>query len=500
MRRLIAALLISGLFAATGCGGDDSGGALDSALSYLPKDTVYAVALDTDTEGDQYQALGELLDQFPFGDRIRDSLIQQLEEGTPGLRFDEDVQPVLGNPIVIGSGTGGSVPASTDNMIVAMQAKDEGALEDLVQKTSIKKVGEASGATLYADEDTSVAIEGDMVVLADDEAQLKQALERADGDDHFDEDTFNESLDGLPEEALARVYVDVETLLKSDPGSADALKVKWVAALRALGLTVTAHDDSVDVDFRLPTEGDLSDDDLPIAPGDDAPPVIKREGEIGFGIRDLAHIVKFAENAGQSIDPAGFGDYAQAKQTIDQQLGVSLDDDLVGQLTGNVSATLSLDGGFGVRGELKDPQAFERTLAKVADVLPSFAEGAGFGTVTLSKPGAGEDFYELRQPSGGTVVFGVVDDVLVVASDRGRADELATAEPAEVPDAEGSVALSVDAGQLVNVLIQQFGDAFGIPDLGVLGTGLITRPLGDLTGHASASTDELRGKLTLAID
>jgi hypothetical protein len=62
------------------------------------------------------------------------------------------------------------------------------------------------------------------------------------------------------------------------------------------------------------------------------------------------------------------------------------------------------------------------------------------------------------------------------------------------------VALSVDAGQLVNVLIQQFGDAFGIPDLGVLGTGLITRPLGDLTGHASASTDELRGKLTLAID
>jgi len=500
MRRLIAALLAAGLLAAAGCGGDDSGSALDSALSYLPKDTSFAVALDTDTEGDQYQAVGELLDKFPFGDRIRDTLLQQLEQSTPGLRFDEDVKPVLGNPFVAGSGTSGSAPGSTDNVIVAMQAKDEGALEDLVEKTRARKVGEASGATLYADGDTFVAIEGDMVVLADDEAQLKQALERADGDDHFDEDAFNEGLDGLPDEALARVYVDVEALLKADPSSADALKVKWVAALRRLGLTVTARDDAVDVDFRLPTEGDLTDADLPIAPGDEAPPVIKREGEIGFGIRDLAHIVKFAENAGQAIDPAGFGDYAQAKKTIDEQLGVSLDDDLVGQLTGNVSASVSFDGGFGVRGELKDPQAFERTLAKVADVLPSFAEGAGFGTVTLSKPGSGEDFYELTQPNGGTVVFGVVDDVLVVANNRARADELASAEPAEVPDAEGSVALSADAQSLVNTLIQQFGEAFGIPDLGVLGTGLLTRPLGDLTGYASASTDELRGKLTLAID
>jgi uncharacterized protein DUF3352 len=500
MRRLLSTLVVLGAVLIAGCGGDDSGSALDSALAYLPKDASIAVALDTDTDGDQYQAVGELLDKFPFGDRIRDSLLQQLEQGTPGLRFDEDVQPVLGNPLVVGSGASGSAAGSTDNLILAMQAKDEGALEDLVDKTRARKVGEASGATLYADGDTFVAIEGDMVVLADDEAQLKQALERADGDDHFDEDAFNEGLDGLPDEALARVYVDVEALLKADPGSADALKVKWVAALRRLGLTVTAKDDAVDVDFRLPTEGDLSDDDLPIAPGDQAPPVIKREGEIGFGIRDLAHIVKFAEDAGQSIDPAGFGDYAQAKKTIDEQLGVSLDDDLVGQLTGNTSASLSLDGGFGVRGELKDPQAFERTLAKVADVLPSFAEGAGLGTVTLSKPGAGEDFYELTQPSGGTVVFGVVDDVLVVANDRGRADELASAEPAEVPDAEGSVALSADAQQLVNTLIQQFGDAFGIPDLGVFGTGLLTRPLGDLTGYVSASTDELRGKLTLAID
>ena len=165
-------------------------------------------------------------------------------------------------------------------------------------------------------------------------------------------------------------------------------------------MTVVAKSDSIDVDFRVRTEGDLTDADLPIAPGDEAPDVIKREGEVGLGIRDLAHIVKFAESAGQAVDPAGFGDYAKAKATIDKQLGVSLDDDLIGQLTGDVSASISIDGKFGVRAELKDPQAFKRTLAKVADVLPSFAEGAGFGKVRLSKPKGSEDFYGLAQPDG----------------------------------------------------------------------------------------------------
>jgi hypothetical protein len=153
-----------------------------------------------------------------------------------------------------------------------------------------------------------------------------------------------------------------------------------------------------------------------------------------------------------------------------------------------------------VRAELKDPRAFDRTLAKVADVLPSFAEGAGFGTVGLSKPSRGEDFYALAQPDGDAVVFGVVDDVLVVANDPNRAGQLAGAEPSAVPGAKGSVALSANAQEIVNALLGEFGPALGLGDLGGLGGALFTRPLGDLTGFMSASSDELRGKFTLAID
>jgi hypothetical protein len=501
MRRFLSAVLVLGVLAAAGCGGgDDSGSALDSALAYLPKDATFAAAIDTDTEGDQFKALDKLLGKFPFDDQLKQMLRGQIEQSSNGIRFDEDVKPVLGNPFVVGAANAETITGDANAFIAAFKAKDKGALDDLVDKTKPKKTGEASGATLYESGGSTFAVEDDVVVFANDAAQLKTALERADGDDHLDEDTFNEGLDGLPESALARVYVDVEALVKADPGTADARRVRWIAALRTLGLTASAQSDSIDIDFRLRTEEDLADEDLPIAPGGDAPPVIKREGEVGLGIRDLGHIVRFAENAAQAIDPAGFGDYAQAKKTIDKQLGVSLDDDLIGQLTGNLSATVSIGGDFGVRSELKDPRAFERTLAKVADVLPSFAEGAGFGKVGLSKPKGGGDFYALAQPDGDAVVFGVVDDVLVVANDPARASRLASEDPTAVKGASGSVVLSADAQQIVGTLLQQFGPAFGLPDLGGLGTGLLTSSLGDLTGHAEASTDELRGKLTLAIE
>jgi hypothetical protein len=492
MRRCLSVSLLLALLAAAGCGGGgDSGSPLGEALSVLPKDASVAVAFDTDPDGDQYKTVGKLLDKFPFSDQIKAELLRRFEDSA-GVSFDSDVKPVLGNPLVVGT-------SGSSGMVGAIKAKDKDKLDDLIKQMKLKKTGEASGASIYSDNDSVLAVKDDLLVFASGETQVRRALERMDGD-HLDEQTFEDGLDGLPDSGLARVYVDAEALLKSDPSTAGARRVRWIAALREVGATVSAKESSLDIDFRARTDGDLSDEDLPTAPGDEAPPVIKRPGQVGLGIRDLAHIVQFAENAGQAIDPAGFGDYEQAKKTIDRQLGVSLDNDLIGQLTGNVAATVALDGGFGVRSELKDPKKFEQTLAKVADVLPSFAEGAGFGKVRLTKPGPGQPFYTLRQQGGGAVTFGVAGDVLVVASNGKRAAALAKAQPADVPDANGSVTLSADAAQLALQLLRQYGDQLGLGDVGSLGAGLLTRPLTDLNGWVSSSTDELRGKLTLGVE
>jgi hypothetical protein len=93
-----------------------------------------------------------------------------------------------------------------------------------------------------------------------------------------------------------------------------------------------------------------------------------------------------------------------------------------------------------------------------------------------------------------------VDGKLVVADDAKRAGAVAASEPADVPGASGSVTVSADAEQLVARILTRYGSQLGIGDFGSLGIGMFSRPLGDLNGWMSASPDELRGKVTLAVE
>ena len=504
MRRLLPLLATSLAIALAGCGGDDeTQGPLDAALKYLPAESPFALAVDTDLEGDQYKAIDAITKRFPVEDASVEELLRKQLASGDDVDFDEDVKPLLGNPAVIGASDVTSFLQSeqTDDFVAALQVKDAEALDRLIEKSDATVEGEVGEAQKYASGGTTFAVDGDVVILAGSEELLDGALERAEGEDHLDAETFDAALEGLPASAAARVYADVQALLDSDPSTGEAKKVEWVAALRTLGMTASAREDEVELQFNLRTDPEgLTDADLPMASGDEAPPVIEREGEIGFGIRDPAQIVRFAEAAGQAIDPAGFGDYAQAKQTLDSRLGVSIDEDLIGQLEGNLSASVALDGDLGVRAELKDAAAFEKTLDKLADALPAFAEGAGAGEVALERPGGGNPFYALAQPDGDAVVFGVVDGVFVLANDPDRAGELATGEPTEVPGAKGAVAMSADAQELVNAIIDQYGEAFGLGAFGSIGAQLFTDPFEALGGSMSASTDGLRGRVSLGFE
>ena len=504
MGRLASALAIlvcASALAIAGCGGDEeSGSPLDTALSYLPKDAPFAVALDTNLSDGQYKSLNQIVGKFPFGDQLKEQIVKSIEED--GTDFEQDVRPLLGNPVVVGGTSPQSITDNADSneeFVAAIQVKDKDKLDALLKGQKAKESGERAGVTLYSSgQNDWFGVEDDVLLVASSKQQLEKAADQADADDHLTEDDFNKGLAGLPKSALVKVYADVQALLKSDPDTADAQRVKWVAALRTLGMTAVAKDDAIDVDFKLATEGDLTDADLPIAAGDDAPGVLRRPGEIGLGVRDAAQIVKFAESAGQAVDPGGYGDYTNAKNQIEQQLGVSIDDDVLGQLKGDTAMSFSLDGKYGVRAEVEDPAALKQTLAKVADVLPRFAEGAGMGDVAIAKPRKGSDFYALANPGGDTIVFGVVDEVFVLANDAERAGRLASEQPSEVPNAKGSVAMGADAEQVARAVIGQLGGQSGLG--GALGAGLFTAPLKDLSGSMSASPEGLSGNFELSLD
>ena len=491
-----AAILACAVLAA-GCNGDESsGGALESSLAYVPPNTPFAVAIDTDVEGDQYQALDDVLGRFPSGDAVAQMLQQQIEQGADGVSYEDDVRPLLGNPFVVSATDPAAFldDSEDDDFIAAIQVADTDALDGLIEKTEAREDGEVAGATVYEDDGTAFAVEDDMVVFGGTRELLESALERADGDEHLDEATFERSLEGLPDEALARVYVDLQSLIEQEPGGEAARQVEWVSALRTLGVTASAGDDAVEVEFNLRTDGEeLSDEDLPLAPGDEAAQVVRIPGEVGFGLRDPSQVIAFFETAFQTLDPQGFGEYETGKRAISQRFDIDVDEDLFGQLTGDLSVSAAVNGAFGARAEVEDPDAFADTVERVAQALPQL--GAGLGITDVSPRG---DLYEARMADGGRFVFGVLSDVFVAGSDPARARAMASRQPEDVSGAGGSLVMSADAEQVALQVLRQVAPELGLG--GIFGGGLFARPLDELNGSVSTSTSGMRGSFSLTLD
>jgi hypothetical protein len=431
---------------------------------------------------------------------VRQSLQQQLE-ARGRLSYSKDLKPILGNPFVVGGIDPRSVTDhKPDNQFVgALKAKDKGKLESIVKEQGAKQEGEKNGAKIYKSQTGSpFAIKDDVLVVAGSKAQLEAALQRRAGDNHLDQAAFDKGLEGLPKAALLRVYANVGGLLRSDPASKDARRIKWVDSLTTLGATTQAADDSLNVDFKLKTKPGLSAADLPVAAGDTAPGIVERPGEVGLALRNPSQLVKFAQSAGQAVNPAGFGQYSAAKSQINQRYKVNIDRDLIGQLEGDTASSVSVDGKFAARAEVKDPAVMKRTLARLAPALPQLAASGGSGRdMKLAKPKNGNGLYSLTMRGGRNAVFGVVGKVFVIANDAASAKGFAAASPTTVGDAKGAVLLKADAEQVANRVLARIGPRLGLG--GALGGRLFTGPLGDLNGSLSSTTSGLSGKLTLGL-
>ena len=489
------ALFAAAAIALTGCGGDSgSSSPLDEALGYLPEDAGFALVASTDL--DDYGDFQDLAENFPFADRLQEALKGQLEQGS--VDFDEQIRPLLGNEVVIGTPDNASfVQSETETpFVLAVETEDAGKLQDLAEEGG-EKTGESEGYDLYKSDsdDTFLAIKDEVLVLSDDEQTLDTALKQRSEDDRLTEDDVDAAFEDLPDDAPVKVYANVRALLAASPEAEDALKVEWVDHLETLGLGIDATGDALALDWSLKTDPEgLTDEDLPIASGSEAPQVLERDegsAEVVLGLRDPSQVIDFALATAKVVDPAGYAEFQTGKEAIGRKLGVDVDKDVLAQLTGNVAGVVSIDGDFGIRTELADADAFEGTLAKVMDGLPKLADG-----VTVSKPKQGDSFYGVATPDGDSFAVGVADGSLVVANTGDIASEVATRDLVDAEGQEGSFVTAADAEQLANAAIARFQGGVA----GQLGGSLFTGPLGDLVQSVTASTDGLSGHFELNID
>jgi len=470
--------------AASGCGGSSAKSPLDDALGYLPKATPVAVAVNTNLKDKQYSQLNNLLKRFPFYGLLKQRFLQGFSAGGTRTTFAQ-VKPLLGNDLVVGFPRAGSGGPSSNDTVVAWKTKDGGKAESLLKKDS-QKIGSEEGATLYQTRSgNTTALKGDVIVSAKSRPLVDAALKQRGKDDRLREDTFKSSLKGLPSDAIAKVYGNLQQLLSSSR-AAQAKKVPWVGALRTFGSTVTTAPDGLLVDFRAKTEGSLRATQLPIAAGTTAPQIVRRPNEVAVALRDPAQTLRFAEQALEAATPQG----ALAKATFNRALGVDIDRDLIGVLGSASAISVSLRGKVVARVDLKDASRFKKTLATIAKNLPK-AGSLARGTSLTPGPNG---LYQLKRRTGRPVFLGVSGKRLVIGDDARRAVKFGGESASSATGAHGALVSALDPRSIVTALLKQRGGAAG-----ALFGGAFVAPLKDLSGYAESETSGLTARFKLTV-
>ena len=473
-----ALALIALALALAGCGGGDEGSAsLADSLAYMPKDAPLVVAFQTDVEGEQYRNLDRMLSKFPFGGQVKAQIKQSFAR--QGADYAKDVKPVLGKEVVVAITDPASIVNDTaeDKYVLAWPADGE-KLENIFEKDKTsRKSGQIDGADVYESADGSVSLlKGDTAVAAGDRQALEAALKRPEGDDKLTEEEFTAPFQGLPEDAMVRVYADLEGLLRADPDTAEARQVRWVNGVRKLGVTASAQRDGIAVDARVTTEG-LRPEDVPLATGDQAPP-IARFGDYAVGLRDAGHATDWVFEVAARGDKE---DPVKLKRQLGRRLGgIDVDRDLLAQFSGASTVTGRLDGTVTVRSDVKDPDAMRTTLAKMR-------KSRGSGNLRISDAGG---LLKATDEEGDEVYFGMVGDAFVASdSSPARAKQLASVEPRPLPGARGATVFVADGETIAKQIVRE--------SQGGGSAGMFAGPLGDLTAWVSASPEAMRlsGKL-----
>ena len=286
VRRVAAMFCVLALATAVAAGCGEDGGSSDGAgsaassgglLDYAPKDTIFYATVDLDFDGDAWGKAKEHAQQFEGYEKQRDEMLKELSGGSDEkLTYEQDFKPWLGESAVVaismpeGDGKSktaeaGGDEAGTDtepNVVIVAQVKDKAKAEDFLKAREGKK-GKTSGDFTYW-EDTKVsedeaatddagliALSDEVLIGAETEAEIKDAIDAKDGDNVLDNEGTEDVAGEIEGEALVAGVVvggSVRAALKeASKEDAEAFKqlmdIDQVKAFEGMAFGVTAEDD-----------------------------------------------------------------------------------------------------------------------------------------------------------------------------------------------------------------------------------------------------------------
>ena len=485
-----AVVLLAG--AASCADESEPAGDVAKPLAYMPAEPALLAILDTDVDGDQVESFEDAVGENVLGSRDVEDILKQIVEGT-GVSYDDDLKPLLGNPLVAAiesermfGGEEGSFP------IVAVEVADEDKLRD-----TLGKVPEADDYTF---------VEDGVLLFSEDAKELEAARMRHDRGDGLDPAVVDGALRGLPEDALLKLYSDLDDGVMQLAEVAPLTKMPWFDAVTTLGATISFEDSEMRADALVATDG-AQPADLPVVPGSASPEVVRRDGWISGANLNQSQATAFLLRTVRAAFPDS--DFVRDVATVERERGIDFEEEFLRQFNGPSQSLLAADGRFAARSRVRDPERLAATMEKIAPDLGRLVEdlqalrSSGLGILLLLAPDApaatsvldsanvrvrplGRDLYRmsgLEGPGPDRIVFGLIDGVFVVAEDEQAAAEIATA-PSEAFDGPPGPAVATASG---TALANASADFIGIGTEGL--------PLREVAGALEAAPDGLRARL-----
>ncbi|MDQ4081590.1 MAG: DUF3352 domain-containing protein, partial [Actinomycetota bacterium] len=431
-RSLLPVLCAVLALAAAGCGGSDEAAPVAAtgtgAAELVVADAIAYGSVDSDLESDAWNRVDALLKKFTFREKLLASVRESLTD--EGVNYETDVKPALGPELSFAVLDLPSAGADDKPAFVALhQPKDADRFEALLKKGD--------------DPPAFRAVDDGWYVIGETRAIVDRALVPDDGDSLADSDRFDEGMGELPDDALAKVYVNGEQLSRAAealfreslgttgqgqdaPNPFRALeerfgKTQWLVA----GVSATENG------LRVEGVGQSEDNKLALAPYAAELPDEVPAGVVAYlSFNDLEQALQEYRRALDDIVPQGYNVEEQLGQ-FERALGVSLERDVlplfggegalyVQQATPFPAVTLVL--------EVDDEQKAVATVRKLA----AAATGA-LGTTPRQVEIAGVSATEL--PLGRfSLFYAGFDGKLVLTSGRDGIEDLRGDGPKLVDD------------------------------------------------------------------
>jgi hypothetical protein len=309
---------------ASGCGGD-GGGAETEGADRVPASADLFAAINTDFEGEQWQTASDLLEKFPGGDLAVQSFLDSAEEDD--VDFERDIKPAIGpelDIVIVEFPTGGAEP----DVVALTQPRDREKFDALMEK---------------GDEPAVYEIVDDWAVIAETQEAIDRFQQAAEEDTLGGSDAFEAAMDDLPDDALAKVYVNVRALSEIADTEAQVQTEELQECApggqaSAFGAAVRAEQEGVRFDAAAPTAGG---EGFPTYAAD-LPEEVPSGALAYFSFNNLADPIRdFLRCAGERNE-----DVDRGVAQLELALGVSLEEDIL-PLLENEGAITVYRGGQG---------------------------------------------------------------------------------------------------------------------------------------------------------